>query len=188
MTSGRTTQPSIVLLDSNVIISAHELGIWEWLTQRYRILVPSVVVKTEVLFYATGRRERGRVPIHLSEQAEAGRIEELTATATELARVYAGFDPSFVGGLHAGEAEGLALFLAGRVGEAAFCSGDALAIQALAMLGFAQQGVSLEVLLGRKKHGGVLAPQFTNDFLCRNLSRGQENRITGMGLNTRLLD
>ena len=54
--------------------------------------------------------------------------------------------------------------------------------------GFAERGVSLEVLLGGKKPGGVLEPQFTDDFLRRNLSRGRENRITGMGLNRGLLD
>ena len=186
MPSGRTTQPSIALLDANVIIVAHQLAIWEWLLERYRILVPSVVVRTEVLFYPTPGH--GRAPVQLDEQAEAGWIEELTATATELARVYAGFDQSFVSGLHAGEAEALALFLAGRVGEAGFCSGDALAVQALAMLGFAEQGVSLEALLGGKKHDGVLEPQFTEGFLRRNLSRGCENRITGMGLRRRVLD
>lgn len=184
--SSRTTQPSILLLDANVIIAAHELGIWDLLVGRYRILVPSVVVRTEVLFYSTGSRGCGRIPIHLSEQVRALRIEELTATATELARVYSGFDLSFVGGLHAGEAEGLALFLAGRVREAAFCSGDRLAIQALAMLGFAQQCVSLEVLIGRKKHDGILESQFTEGFLSRNLSIGKDNRITGMGLNRSL--
>jgi hypothetical protein len=188
LTSVRTTQPSFVLLDADVIIAAHELGIWEWLLHRYRIMVPSVVVRTEALFFLPAGHACRRTPIRLGQLVSHGGIQELIATASELTRVYAHFDRSFVGGLHAGETEGLALLLAGRARDAHFCSGDKLAIQALGMLGLSEHGIALETLLGGKQHKGVLEVQFTEVFLRRNLSRGLENRITGMGLNRGLLD
>lgn len=188
MTSGRTSRPSCVLLDANVVITAHELGVWDWLVRVFRVSVPSIVVRTEALHYHPSKQPWRSVPIHLQEQVASGDIEELTVTAEDIARVLSVFDASFVGGLHAGETEGLALLQTGRAGNAQFCSGDALAIQALAMLGFGDRGVSLQTLLGGKKTPTPLAAQCTEEYLRRNLEIGRDNRITGTGLLKGLLD
>ncbi len=188
MTSGRTSRPSCVLLDANVVIAAHELGVWDWLVRVIHVRVPSIVVRGEALYYHPLAQPKKKVPIDLPAQAQSGTIEELVGTAEDIARVLSVFDRSFVGGIHAGEAEGLALVLAGCAGDAQFCSGDALAIQALAMLGLAERAVSFEVLLGGKKTVVPLAAQCTEDYLRRNLAIGQERRITGEGLRKGLLD
>lgn len=188
MTSGRTSRPSCALLDANVIITAHELRVWDWLVRVFHISVPSVVVRTEVLHYHPVMQPSRTVVIDLAAQVASGAIEELTATAGDIARVLSAFDSSIVGGIHAGEAEGLALLQADKAGGALFCSGDALAIQALAMLGLAERAVSFEALLGGKKTVVPLEPQCTEDYLRGNLAIGLERRITGAGLVKGLLD
>ncbi len=187
MTSGRTSRPSCVLLDANVVITAHELGVWDWLVRVFCVSVPSVVVRTEALHYRPLGQRRRPVPIDLPALVAAGTIQELTGTAEDIARLLAAFDPSFVDSVHAGETEGLALVANGKAGSAQYCSGDALAIQALAMLGFAEKAVSFEALLGGKKIVVPLEPQCTEDYLHRNLAIGAQRRITGTGLRNRHL-
>ena len=187
MTSSRTSRPNCVLLDANVVITAHELGVWEWLVRVFHVRVPSIVVRGEALHYHPLRQPKEKVPIDLPAQVQSGTIDELVGTAEGIARVLSAFDPSFVGGIHAGEAEGLALVLTGATGDAQFCSGDALAIQALAMLGLAERAVSFEALLGGKKTVVPLEAQCTEDYLRRNLDIGRERRITGMGMVKGLL-
>lgn len=182
MTSGRTSQPNCVLLDANVVIAAYELGVWDWLVRVFHVRVPSIVVRGEALYYHPLRQPKKKVPINLPAQVQSGTVEELVGTVEDIARVLSVFDRSFVGGIHAGEAEGLALVLASVAGDAQFCSGDALAIQALAMLGLADKAVSFEYLLGGKKTVVPLEAQCTEDYLRRNLAIGQERRITGAGL------
>lgn len=188
MTSGRTSRPSCVLLDANIVITAHELGVWDWLVRVFHVSVPSVVVRTEALRYRPLGQRRRPVPIDLPALVAAGSIQELTGTAEDIAHLLAAFDPSFVDSVHAGEAEGLALVANGKAGDAQYCSGDALAIQALAMLGFADRGVSFETLLGGKKTAGPFDAQCTEAYLRRNLEIGRGNRITGTGLLKGLLD
>jgi len=185
LTSGRTTRPSCVLFDADVVIAAHVLGIWRWLVRNYRVLVPSVVVH-EALFFRTRAGER--VDINLPALVKTGEIEELAAGVEEIAKVYSYFDAWFADTIHAGETEGLALVLTDRATGAMYCCGDARAIQALAMLGLGDCGVSLESLLGGKKPRGRLELQFTEGYFRRNLDIGRENRITGTGLVKGLLD
>ena len=185
MTSGKTTRPSCVLLDADVVITAHKLGIWQWLVQTYRVFVSSVVTH-EAQFFRTKSGEK--VDIDLPGQVKAGDIEELAASAEELARVYSRFDAWFVGTLHEGEMEGLALMFVNKISSCGYCSGDACAIRAMAMLGLADQGVSLEKLLAGKKPRGRLEVQFTEGYFRGNTELGKENRITGEGLVKGLLD
>lgn len=185
LTRHRTIRPSCVLLDADVIIAAHELGIFGWLVQSYRVLIPSVVLHEANHYHSKSGR---KVEINLSALVSVGVVEELAATAVELAQVYSYFDASFVDTIHAGETEGLALLHADKASGAVYCCGDRRAIQALAMLGLGDRGVSLEALLAGKKPTGKLAKQFTEDFFRANIRIGQNNRIIGTGLNKGILD
>ncbi len=119
---------------------------------------------------------------------DPGHLEEVSATVEEMTDIYARFDSAFSSGLHPGETEGLALLLAGRIPEARYCTADAAAIQALAVLGFSDRGVSLETLLAGKRTRCPLERQFLEDFLQRHLSQGLQNRITGAGMARGILD
>ena len=99
-----------------------------------------------------------------------------------MAGLYSRFDRVFIEGIHAGEAECLALILKRRVKEALFCSGDAAAIQALAMLDRSEKGISFEALLKKTGLKQSLRRHFTEKFFRENLRQGTRNRIMQTGL------
>jgi hypothetical protein len=47
----RRRRPRLPLLDANIVIEAHCLGIWEKLTRAVEIVLPSTVADEEVQFY-----------------------------------------------------------------------------------------------------------------------------------------
>lgn len=177
----KITRSKCVLLDAMIIITAHQEGIWLPLTEAFEIVVPSIIARDEVFFYS--EKKRG-IPkeINLPDLAANGKITELAATVEELKSLSDLFDPVFLEGLHEGESEALALLLSGKSEEAYFCSSDAKAIQALAMIGLSEQGISFEKLIKASGLSRPLPDHYSENFFKRNIKRGQENRITGLGL------
>jgi hypothetical protein len=169
-----------VLLDANIVIEAHTLEIWAELKDRYELILPRVVVKNEAKYFRSSRR--GSKSIRLSEQITRGEVHQLTATAEEYAELYKIFASWFLQALDPGETEALVLLRANRAPEAFFCTSDALAVKALAMLGLSQQGISMEMLMKKVGLAKRLKLQFTEDFFKRNIRLGQTARITGEGL------
>lgn len=184
--TAKTTKPRCVLLDADVVIEAHELGIWQTLIERSKVLLPSIVVHDEALFF---RRDIGGIPegINLPILVQAGKVIEVAATIEEIVALRALFDRVFIETLHDGEIEALALLKAGKALGSLFCTGDAHAIQALAMAGMPERGISLETLLRSIGLGRRLRKQFTEGFFKQNLRVGQVNRVTGQGLELRRL-
>lgn len=105
--TAKTTKPQCVLLDANVVIKAHELGVWLQLTERYELILPGTVIRDEARYFKTARRVRK--PIRLQELLAKGEIAELSASAEELASVYAIFASWFLETLDPGEANGVGL-------------------------------------------------------------------------------
>jgi hypothetical protein len=177
----KITRPKCVLLDAMIIITAHEKGIWLSLIEAFEIVVSSIIARDEALFYS---EKEGGIPkaIDLPKLTADGKITELAATVEELKRLSNIFDPIFIEGLHAGESEALALLLAGKAGEALFCTSDAKAIQALAMIGLSEQGISFERLIKTSGLSRDLPDHFGEYFFKRNIRSGQENRLTGAGM------
>lgn len=187
MTARTIKQTYIRLLDADVVIEVHALGIWQTLIEHSKVLLPSIVVHDEALFF---RRDIGSIPegINLPILVQAGKVIEVAATIEEIVALRALFDRVFIETLHDGEIEALALLKAGKAPESLFCTGDAHAIQALAMAGMPERGISLQTLLrsiGRL--GRRLRKQFTEGFFKQNLRVGQVNRITGQGLELKRL-
>jgi hypothetical protein len=179
--TAKTTKPKCLLLDANVIIKAYELGVWLSLIERVDVIVPSIVVVDEALFYT---RKISGVPeeINLRILIDEGKITEMAATAEELSDLYRIFDRVFIEGLHPGESEALALLRAGKVLESRFCTGDAVAIKALAMIRMSDRGIAMEELLAKFGLQRRLEKQYTSAFFRENIKRGQENLVTGEGL------
>ena len=170
-----------VLLDANIIIEAYHLGIWEKLIERVEISVSSIVAHTESLFYV---RKDERIPeaINLKNLISEGKITEYQASYEDLEELYSRFDRVFIEGIHEGEAECLALILKRRVKETLFCSADATAIQALAMLDRSDEGVSFEALLKKTGLSKKIRRHFSEKFFKLNLKKGAQNLITQTGL------
>lgn len=173
--------PKSVLFDANVIIEAYKLGIWEKLLDKITGLVPSIVARDEALFF---QKEKGKVPeaIDLIRVIKTAKIKEVSATSAEMKSLHSIFDTVFIQGLDYGELEALALIKANKVEGAGFCTGDAVAIRALAMIGHSELGISMETLLKKTGLQKTLDRQFTEKFFRENLILGQTNRITRQGL------
>ncbi len=179
--TARATKPKCVLLDADIIIDAYQLGVWQKLTEQFELLVPSIVIHDEALFFShrTGGQHED---INLRSQVADAKITELTATSEELASIFGIFDRVFIETLHPGETEALALLKANRAGEACFCTGDGCAIQALAMIGMSERGISMEKLLASIGLRKSLKRQLTENFFKQHRTTGQEKRITCEGL------
>lgn len=177
----KTTKPKYVLLDANIVIEAYELGIWQMLTGKTDVYVPSIVVNDEAILF---KKEGSYIPeeINLRKQIDDGNIFELTADAADVAKLYNIFDTLFLENIHSGEREAFALLYAEKIEEMEFCTADAAPIKAIAMLQLSEKGVSFEALLksiGIKKK---LRKHFTKKWFKEKLKEGKENLITGEGL------
>jgi hypothetical protein len=175
-------KPKSLLPDANVIIEAYELNVWPTLLRRVSILVPSIIATDETLFYYP-EHQKIPDPINLLSLAESDEITILEATAKEMEDIFSLFDKSFIGQLHEGEAEALALLHFRPNLDHQFCSADAAAIRAFAMVGLSSRAISFERLLASYGLQKKLDYQFKERFLKENLKVGQQMRITGQGLS-----
>jgi hypothetical protein len=160
---------------------AYELDIWDKLTEKVEIIVSSIVARKESLFYS---RSEDRVPeaINLKELIKAGKIKELSATRKEISAFLKKFDRVFVSGLHDGEIESLSLILHRDLENTFFCSSDAIAIQALAMIGHSNNGASMETLLKKTGLQKRLRIHFKDKYFKEQIKKGVANLVTGEGL------
>jgi len=180
--SKRIMRLKLILLDADVIIEAYRIGIWLDLIGRVQIAVPSIVAHDEALFYS---EEEGRIPqqINLPKLIQKGEICELMASDIEMGDLYSKFDRVFVEGLHDGEAEAIALIYAQKAEGYKFCTGDKVAIQSLAMIGYSSEGISMEKLLSNVGLQKNLSHQFTESYFKKWLGIGKKRLITGNGLS-----
>jgi hypothetical protein len=172
-------KPRCLLLDANVVIESHKLGVWTRLKTDYQLFLPATVSRQEVLFYFS---KSIRTTIRIRDQIATGEIMELEATADEITALCDVFAPWFLDTLDPGEIEALALLLANKATGASFCTSDAPAIRALAMLHMSDSGISLEMALSKVGLTKKLDVQFTEGFFKNNIGIGQENFITRRGL------
>jgi hypothetical protein len=177
-----TTKPKCVLLDANVVIVSHELGIWEQLKTGYRITLPAIVRRDEVLYYY---REGHITAIDLEIQISNKEIDELEASGNEIQDLLNIFEPWFVETLDPGETEALALLNSRDLKNVVFCSSDAPAIKALAMIKKSSQGISYETMLTQIGLNKTLKKQYTENFFKDHTKQGAENFVTRNGLKNK---
>lgn len=172
-----------VLLDANIVIESHKIGVWEKLIDRVEIVVSSIVAHKESLFYS---ELEGKIPepINLKQLIQGGKLKEISATPEEMADFLNYFDRVFVFGLDDGEIESLALIKSGKVKDTLFCSSDGPAIQALSMIGHSDAGISMEMLLKQTGLQKSLECQFSDAFFKKHITKGSENFIQGVGIAT----
>lgn len=170
-------KPNSVLLDANIVIEAHAVGIWGSLIRSYGIVVPSIVVHREAKYFRGPSRSGG---INLATAVSRSEIKEISATLEQLADLAAQFDSLFIESIDPGEHEALACMLDNSDGLQ-FCTADARPIQALAMLGMSAQGISFERLLGYIGLQPRLDEWFQQFFFDEQIEEGQRRRIQGDG-------
>ena len=180
--SNTREKPKSVLLDACIAIEAYEYGVFEQITSSYRLAFPSVVVRREAKYF--GSVSTGQLnPIRLSPLVKSGTIIELAASADQLADLTDQFDPVFNQRIDDGEHEALALIFSGTCPDYMFCTSDAQAIHALAMMGLSERGISFEELLQMIGITKSLDAQYCKSFFDDKLKEGQQKRIQGEGLS-----
>jgi hypothetical protein len=101
---GTTRLPLLLILDANVIIAAHEFGMWDYLVRSHTVHIPSVVLNLEVYFYK--KTDGTIVTIDLKSQVGKS-VTEVSCTADELVALSEQLDSVTDQEIHAGEKEAL---------------------------------------------------------------------------------
>lgn len=167
----------LLLLDADVIIDLHRLGVWKHVIKNHNIHIPSIILHREVYHYED---EKGRrYPIDLEREIGVT-INELSCLAEELLSFKEQFDCVFQEELHDGEKE--ALVVLQKQEDLLLCTCDHAAIKALALLDLSAQGISFENLLKKTGINKKLEFKHTEKRFKRCLSEGSIMRIQERGL------
>ena len=178
-----TGKPRQLLLDAGAVFAALRSDAWDPLVSTYEVVVPSVVVRVEAIFYLT--LEGQRIEIDLSAEVKKGRIREVVMSAADIEAVRKRFTPDFRERLDDGELEALAYLLENPDEDMMFVSADGPAIQAVAMLDPDCRVISLAEVLDRCGYRKPLPDRFSRDFVKRHVNEGNVRRIQGRGLADR---
>lgn len=141
--------------------------------------MPSIVAHEESFYFEQSSQT---IVIDLPALIAEGKIQEMEATPSEMALVASRFDRAFVGGLHAGELEALAILGKDADESLKFCTADKLAIYATVLLSLEERLASLQVLLREVGLDRPLSHEFTESYLKHHREIGAEKRIRGEGL------
>jgi hypothetical protein len=153
----------LCLLDANVIIYLHQLGLWKMMAERFELFIASTVRAEAMHWLDTDGAEH---PIILDPKD----FVEVSVGIAESARLRHKF-PGLQ--IDAGELESLAWLLGGKADEACeLCSSDAVVFKVLGALGETYRGISLEELLGSVGDRRRLGPQYTRAFSERYAAQG----------------
>lgn len=165
----------LLLLDADVVIEAHRLGVWAALKATFSIAVPGTIVREARYF----KSAKGSGSINLQKEIDAGEISCIDATATEISITFDNFDPVFMGGIDDGEKEGIAIIRFEK-SDCVFCTGDTNAVEAIGMLAIENRSMSFEAVLGAAKVAVKrVRASMTAQAHEHHVRKGKIRRITG---------
>jgi hypothetical protein len=167
----------LLLLDANVIIYAHELGIWHLLTDRCEITVTRTVAEQEVYYWRD--RDGGRHEIDLATDIQEGRVRCIEVPLARIDAFRERFSEVYLDAMDPGETESLA-FLESSADPWRLCSSDAIVFRVLGSLGRAEQGISLEEVLSAVGLERQVDAMYDKTFRQRYTARGRQEAITGL--------
>ena len=167
-----------LLLDAGPIIKLFELGIWEVFVNRCDVTISQTVADQA----KWASQEAQDIRIDLDPYAHQGRIKIIDIDASLAKSFFDRFDRLLQAEVHPGEKETLA-FLCDSTEDWKLCSGDGAVFQVLGLLGKAEQGVSLEDILGQiGLSRGDLGWEYSKRFRAKYTRLGQADSIQGRGL------
>lgn len=168
----------LLILDANVVIYLHELGVWQKLISASDVHLARTVVADEAVYYEA---DGENIPIDLSGDERQARIQEFEVSLADIVRFRDQFDPVYVGELDPGETESLA-FLTQSKGFL-IASGDAIVYRVLGRLNRSDQGISLEEILQKVGLQRADLPwPAKKAFRERYTRQGETDAIQGIGL------
>lgn len=172
------TKSTLLLLDANIVIKLHELGLWMHVVQRHNVFLTATVLD-EARYYRDGDHD---VPIELATQIQQRQLTVVEIEPAVFSKFKDRFSPGYIERLDPGEGEALA-FLDGSAESFLLCSSDAIVFRTLALLNRSEQGLSLEETLHGAGLGCKDLPwQFTKRFREIETKRGRADAVTGFGL------
>lgn len=163
---------NIVLLDADVIIDLHRLGVWDQVVKRNQVSIPSIVLREEAFYYDDEQGIRHEIDI-IKDAGTA--FQEISATAVGMRDFIERFDSDVQEELHNGELEALTILQGDR--DILFCTSDKMAIKAIAIMGSSSQGISLEELLTACGISKKLGYKHTKEYFRKYISEGSLIRI-----------
>jgi hypothetical protein len=172
----------LLLLDADVIIIAHELGVWDQLVQMCSISVTETIIKEANLWFD---EDGGQHVIDLESYVRQEQIDSISVDFSKVIEFRKRFSPTYHDRMDPGESETLA-FVDSSDDEWFYCSGDGIVFKVLGCLAKGHQGISLEEVLRRCGIGipsrGDLA-HLTREYRERHTRMGEQDSITGIGFS-----
>jgi len=173
-----TMKFQLLLLDANIVIYLHELGLWEIFTEKCFVTLTRTVVE-ESQFWEDS--EGGYHTIDLAPEVESGKIRCVEVSLTVINHFKNRYGPVYFDRLDPGETESLAFLMNSRE-EWFISAADEIVFKTLGREGRSSQGISLEEIL--QKIGlsrSNLKIQFTKQFRENVTHKGEVDRITDFG-------
>lgn len=169
-------KPKLLLLDADVVIEAHKIGIWVMLKKAFSIAVPATIVH-EARYFKSSTGSHG---INLQKEISRQEITRLDATASEILATFSDFDSVFLQGIDDGEKEGIAIIRFEKSPDCLFCTGDTNAVEAIGMLAIDHRSISFEEVLRLAKITGTrVRPSMTIKAHKEHVEKGRKRRISG---------
>lgn len=167
-----------VILDANVVIKLHELGIWNQVCQKCDVYLAETVLKSEVQYYCDAQGNQHTIdPDLLAQQVH----KVFHVTPTDLQRFLSSFTPLYRGELDPGELESLCWLLGAKNVSPGLliCSADGIVFRVLGCCNRPQNGISLEELLKSLGLQKKLERQYTEPFRKHWTRMGSQDGIQG---------
>lgn len=169
----------LLILDAGVVITLHELKLWDQVVEKCDIHMSQIVVEQEVQFSPAENDQYGD-EIDLQPYVEDGRVQVFGVTPKEIHNFRSRFDPNYFVDLDDGEAESLA-YLFGKQEDFLISSGDAITFKVLGNTGRTEQGISLDEILKKIGLGRELPWAYTKEFREKYSNDGSQDMIQGRG-------
>jgi hypothetical protein len=168
----------LLLLDANVVIEISRHDLWDLLTERCEIYLSGTVLEEAQFF---DDEDEKREYIDLAPLVNDGTITEFSITPSQLASFREQFGVTYFEKLDPGETESLA-YLFQQSDKCQICSADKIVFRILGCTNRAEQGISLEEVLGAVGLGRKLGREFSKEYREQWTRKGFQEGFAGLGL------
>lgn len=144
---------SLLLLDADIVIDLHKIGLWKAVISQYKVHLPSTIIG-EIKHYWKGDE---RVAIDLTPEINSGEVVEVSVDPIDQKKVFDLLVSKKVDAIHDGEREALSFIYFHNDETFRIALKDHAAIRAAVVLDIIDKAMSVESML---KEAGVLRQKF----------------------------
>lgn len=165
------------LLDADIVIGLHELGLWNSIVRHYGKIFLSETVYKEPLFYYSPTNQK--IPINLAPLVKKEQVKVLEGKIiieSKILEFLNRFDITERPGLDSGELESLAIIVDSQ--DLRFCTVDKGPIITLSMMKLDNRGISLEELICNCGIRRKLEYKHTKKYFGKYITEGKFRLIS----------